>query len=343
MISAELKFGQYVLKPATDLYRSLLEDEALEAQFISSCAIPTRWTRLTLIGITPHNHDTSLFRFALPEGIRKLNLPTGSHLLIKAPGCEHTGGDAVRPYTSISEQDQEDSFEIMVKRYLEWGQRETPSTHFLFTKTDHTYRPAGVVSTYIHRLEVGQSLEFKHSEECLGRFPTPLSPTILNVTLIAVGVGIAPMIGIIRYLVAERRNVVLLYGARACADILLKDALEALALKAAGRLRLVYCVGSRWANIHMGAKTKSEYMAPAPPAGFNDMLLGPFSFKEIGWVNEERIRRHGYNADESNLAVVCGLPGVYGKMCGSRFERDCLAAGSALKNIGYGPAQVCKL
>jgi hypothetical protein len=34
--------------------------------------------------------------------------------------------------------------------------------------------------------------------------------------------------------------------------------------------RAVYCVGSRWTNVHWGAnnKTKGEYIPPPPPEGF---------------------------------------------------------------------------
>jgi hypothetical protein len=30
-------------------------------------------------------------------------------------------------------------------------------------------------------------------------------------------------------------------------------------------------LGSRWTNIHMGAKTKTEYLPPPPPKGFSDI------------------------------------------------------------------------
>lgn len=42
-------------------------------------------------------------------------------MLIKAPGQEHDGTHAVRPYTTASDPLETGKFQIMVKRYKEWG------------------------------------------------------------------------------------------------------------------------------------------------------------------------------------------------------------------------------
>ncbi|RYH17036.1 hypothetical protein EON65_29180 [archaeon] len=96
-------------------------------------------------------------------------------------GCEHDGSDAIRPYTSVSDDSPADNpsshsrtpstidsshsptgtFAILVKRYDEWGVKEAPQTHFLFTKTNHSYKPPGAVSNYIHKLSVGENVMFK--------------------------------------------------------------------------------------------------------------------------------------------------------------------------------------
>lgn len=100
----------------------------------------------------------------------KLGLPIGGYLLALAPGREHGGGDAVRAYTSITDEsdatvepttDSSGSFEIICKRYDQWGMKESIETHFLFTKTDHSYRPPGAVSNYLHSLQPGSSMQFK--------------------------------------------------------------------------------------------------------------------------------------------------------------------------------------
>jgi hypothetical protein len=51
-------------------------------------------------------------------------------------------------------------------------------------------------------------------------------------------------------------------------DILLRELLEEWVSRHPYRFKVVYCVGSRWANVHMGAKSKTAYEPPPPPAGF---------------------------------------------------------------------------
>jgi Oxidoreductase FAD-binding domain len=183
MISANKVFGSYVLQDvnlldiAPDHHHNLATSEV----FVTKCAIPSDWISLELIGIKKYNHDTSILKFSLPSGRRRLDLPVGSFLLVKAPRSERDGKDAIRPYTSISDDDafcdadlrSTGTFEILCKRYDEWGAKENKQTHFLFTKTDHSYKPPGAASNYIHKLTVGSTLEFRYSSECVGRNSFP--------------------------------------------------------------------------------------------------------------------------------------------------------------------------
>jgi hypothetical protein len=175
MITSVKKYGSYVLTKTT-LYLEDLEDQEDDPEYVSSCRIPTHWTELTLLKIIPYNHDTSMFRFALPSGAKRLGLPPGAFLFVLAPNCEHDGSDAIRPYTSVTDDDVQNnpdsmfenvpSFDIMCKRYDEWGKKENPTMNFLFTKTDHSYKPPGAVSNYIHRLKVGDQVKFKRNSFC---------------------------------------------------------------------------------------------------------------------------------------------------------------------------------
>ncbi len=58
---------------------------------------------------------------------------------------------------------------------------------------------------------------------------------------------------------------------RTVADILMRELLEDWQDRYAHMFRVVYCVGSRWANVHYGAKTKTEYVPPPPPVGFSEL------------------------------------------------------------------------
>lgn len=328
MITSVKKYGSYVLIK-NSLYNNDLIDDPHEREhhpYASTCAIPSYWIELPLIKIIPYNHDTSIFRFALPQGSSELRLPVGAFLFILAPGCEHDGSDAIRPYTSITDDSVQNhrehpyesvpSFDILCKRYDEWGEKENPTKNFLFTRTDHSYRPPGAVSNYIHRLKPGDRVKFKHSKTCLGRVPYPF-PGVKHLMLIAVGVGVAPMIQTLRSLLKQHQQrrerqsnqpssssrsdvlsecdidlvvdddqlhqidqIVLFYGVRTVKDILLRDILEQWQREFADILKVVFCVGSRWNNIHFGAKKKTEYIPPPPPEGFEALkdaeLVSPY-------------------------------------------------------------------
>lgn len=53
-----------------------------------------------------------------------------------------------------------------------------------------------------------------------------------------------------------------------------------------------------------------------------------------GWVNEDKIRRHAFPPAADTRVLVCGLPGVYDKLCGPRVDPT-VAPGTALHNTGY--------
>jgi len=139
-----------------------------------------------------------------------------------------------------------------------------------------------------------------------------------EVMMIAVGVGVAPMIQILRTILRASnaddsdidgtmaidrshltvdeikrhmnahecfkyrnvKKVVLLYGVRTVSDILLKEELDAWQTQYPLLLKVVYCVGSRWTNIHWGAKNQREYIPPPLPTGFDQLKNA-----ELGWVS----------------------------------------------------------
>jgi len=127
------------------------------------------------------------------------------------------------------------------------------------------------------------------------------------------------------------------YLQREVEDILLKDVLEGFLAEYPDRFRLLYCVGSRWANVHMAAKNKEEYLPPPPPKNFHTL-----SNAALGWINESKIREHGFPPCSQTRVIVCGLPGVYDKLCG---PRNCprVMPDTILFEIGYTDEMVIKL
>eukprot|EP00961_Rhodomonas_salina_P197127 2660556-Rhodomonas_salina.1 len=60
--------------------------------------------------------------------------------------------DEVRPYTPISDNSMVGKFQLIIKRYPAWGDPSFP----------HNYKPPGKMSNYIHNLEIGATVRFKH-------------------------------------------------------------------------------------------------------------------------------------------------------------------------------------
>ena len=171
--------------------------------------------------------------------------------------------------------------------------------------------------------------------------------SIRKLTLLAVGAGVSPMLRILRAALdfsSKLETVTFCYGVREVKDILMREALEQLANSHSSRFKLVYCVGSRYSNMHFAAKKKDEYMPPPEPEGFS--LLDKFEVnvrKKLGWIDEEAIREHAPEPADDHKVVVCGLPGVYDRLCGSRFQPYTLSSDSILAKLGFKVSHVIKL
>lgn len=62
---------------------------------------------------------------------------------------------------------------------------------------------------------------------------------------------------------------------------------------------------------------------------------------ELGWINEDKIQRYGFPPSIDTRVFVCGLPGVYLKLCGPRTTRV-ISPDTALYNLGYTDEMVVK-
>jgi len=232
--------------------------EADPLEYASSCCIPTTWKEFSLVGITPYNHDTSIFEFGLEEG-QSLSLPVcGCILMANIP--EGGEAEAVRPYTPISDNSMLGRFQLLIKRYPAWGEPHFPAN----------YRPPGVMSNYIHNLSTGAKVRFKHiALNVKKQYPFEGVKTI---TMLAVGVGIAPMIQALHSLLTtegDTTKVVFLYGNRAVRDILMRERLDGWAKQYKHRFTMVYVVGTRWRDFTIGACTRNK-KEPPPPRGLRD-------------------------------------------------------------------------
>ena len=271
-------------------------------EYASSCCLPTSWVELPLLGVQQHSHDSSIFRFGLPEGRSSLDLPVCACLLLRAPGATPEDEDIVRPYTPIREEPG--SFELLVKRYEQ-----------------------GKASQFLHELAPGASVGFKHIAKNI-KIQHPFS--YRHITMIAGGTGITPMYQALSQMFGggaaggseasqARTEVSLLYGSATEADILLRDELDELARHAEGRLHVHHVIG------------RSPEDRPEGWAG----ECGWVDSEKVARLG------FGPAADGSSAAFVCGLPALYDAMCGPRDEGG-LRAGTALERLGYAAADVVK-
>ena len=310
-------------------------------EYASSCIIPTTWTKFPLINVIPYNHDTSIFEFGLEEG-QRLELPVCGCLLMMAPRCDHDGGDAVRPYTPCSPADMTGKFQILIKRYAPWGDKDVL----------HSYKPPGAVSNFVHSMKLGDAISFKHiSANVKLPYVDPSGARgfkgVETITMIAVGVGLAPMIQALHAMLGnedDSTRVVFLYGNRTVRDILLKEQLDAWEKQYPERFKVVHCIGTRYGKVHMHfddcpkscGKPCKRREVPRPESF--DILAE--DRREHSWVDEEVIAKHAFPPETTTRVFVCGLPSIYKTLCGERGKP--LATGTALHNLGYTNDMVIK-
>ena len=126
----------------------------------------------------------------------------------------------------------------------------------------------------------------------------------------------------------------------------MREMLEQLANTHTSRFRLVYCVGSRYNNVHMRAnsKNKDDYTPPPLPLGYAELDKHEENIhKKLGWIDHEAICQHAPPPSDTHRVVVCGLPGVYDKLCGSRFEAGVLPEDCVLARLGFSAHHVIKM
>ena len=181
-------------------------------------------------------------------------------------------------------------FELLIKRYPAWGD---PSFA-------HNYKPPGKMSNYIHDLQVGATVRFKHiAVNVKKQYPFA---GVRTITMLAVGVGIAPMLQALHAVLTgpdDSTRVVFLYGNRTVEDILMREQLDSWAAAHKDRFKMVYVVGTR-NNIIIGAKT-DDTITPNPPEDF-DSLTNGVTIGVQGWMGEEPIKTFAFPpADDTQV------------------------------------------
>jgi cytochrome-b5 reductase len=173
--------------------------------------------------VEPYNHNTAKFTLDLPPGTATL-LPVSGLVYIKASASDPNapkdkkGNPVGRPYTPISNREQEGEVTFLIKKYN-----------------------TGVLTPYIHNLKPGDKIDVK------GPIVKRLwkNNEFEQVTLIAGGSGITPMYQLLTHALAEpedKTKFKLLFANVSPADILLKEEFDELKAKHSDRFDVLYVV-----------------------------------------------------------------------------------------------------
>ncbi|KAK5992735.1 NADH-cytochrome b5 reductase 2 [Cladobotryum mycophilum] len=249
------------------------------------------WLSLKVAEVEEINHNTKRVRFELPEKDQVSGLHIASAILTKFKGS----GDAkatLRPYTPTNDEDERGFLDLVVKKY-----------------------PNGPMSTHIHSLTPGQTLDFKG--------PLPKYAWEENkhnhIALIAGGTGITPMYQLVRAIFNnpnDKTQVTLVFGNVSQEDILLKKKFDHLENTYPRRFRAFYTLDN----------PPKEWVA------------------EKGFITKDLLKQVLPDPKEENIKVfVCGPPGLMKAISGPKTSpKDQGDLTGALKELGYTPEQVYK-
>ncbi|KAJ5497014.1 hypothetical protein N7463_009001 [Penicillium fimorum] len=175
------------------------------------------FTTLRLQSTKDVNHNTKRLVFEFPDKHATSGLSLTSALLtISRP--EGRWFPVLRPYTPISDLNQEGQVELMVKKY-----------------------PNGRASSHIHSLVPGDTLTFAAAIK--GHAWTPNQAP--QVYLIAGGAGITPIYQLAQGILnnpADKTKINLVFGVNTEKDLLLREELESFKTRFPGRFDYIYTV-----------------------------------------------------------------------------------------------------
>lgn len=248
---------------------------------------------LTVESVNELNHNTKLVRFKLPESDQISGIHAASALLtkFKPEGAEKA---VIRPYTAVSDSDEQGHLDLLVKRY-----------------------EGGAMSTHIHSLAPGDSLDFKGPIVKYKWSPNKHE----QIALVAGGTGITPMYQLIKAVLQNPANdktkVTLVYGNIAEEDILLHKELRQLENTFPRQFRTFYVLEK--------------------PSG--DWQGGK------GYITKDLLKEVLPEPKDGDFKVfVCGPPGLMKAISGGKKSpSDQGELSGALQELGYSKDQVLKL
>ncbi|KAI8882765.1 hypothetical protein K501DRAFT_295053 [Backusella circina FSU 941] len=199
------------------------------------------------------NHNTSLFRFTLPEKSQVAGLPVASCVMFRF--VDKDGKEVIRPYTPTSNEEAEGHIDFVIKNY-----------------------PQGNMSSHVHALNIGDTIDIK------GPFVKYdwNTKAVQNAAFVLGGTGITP--GIFNEKNATDTKVVVIFANLTEEDILFKEELDTLAKNYPDRFHITYVLEKAPENWkHAGFITADllKQVVPGPETeSFITFVCGPPPFME---------------------------------------------------------------
>lgn len=246
---------------------------------------------IPLIEKTIINHDTRNFRFGLPSKDHVLGLPVGQHIHLSAK----IGDDLiVRSYTPVSSDDDHGYVDIVIKVY--------------FKNVHPKFPNGGQMTQYLESLKIGDTIDVRGPSGRIqyispgtlsvkkSRKDPPVVIKVKKINLIAGGVGITPILQLIRQIAkdpADNTKVATLFANQTEDDILLRAELEEVTNKFPDQFKLWYTLDR-----------------PEPGWKYSS-----------GFINEEIIRDHLFAASDDTITLMCGPPPMINFACQPNLEK----------------------
>jgi cytochrome-b5 reductase len=213
---------------------------------------PSKFQKFALQERIELNHNTRLYRFALPNETDVLGLPIGQHMSFRAV---IDGKEVYRPYTPTSSDDDLGHFDLVIKVY-----------------------PQGKMSQYIDKMQIGDEIDVKGPK---GLFTyTPNMKRAFG--MLAGGTGLTPMLQVITAILKnpqDRTQVSLIFANVTEEDILLRSTLEELAAAHPDRFKLHFTLDKPPADwkYSQGFITSAmvQEHCPAPADDVMILMCGP--------------------------------------------------------------------
>ena len=220
-------------------------------------------------------HDTTRYRFKLPNKEDVLGLPVGQHLSLIS--VDNEGEEKSRSYTPVSTDANKGYVDFVIKVYKKNQHPDFPDGGFMSQKIDE--------------LNIGESFKFKGPNGRLqylgnGEFEIKqlksqggeiVRKQYKNIGMIAGGSGITPMIPIIRTILGNKDDstqINLLFANKSEEDIILRDKLENRQEEFSHQYKYFYTISESnddWTGYtgHINTKMLSETM----PQNTDDTLI----------------------------------------------------------------------